>query len=175
MTIEQPGSEVPVYVRFAQLDQEAREQESDPKVALAEYNARRDHDTFAALDYVTQRTLIDAAVGRLPSDGVRILIEHLTDQAKRTYAIVRLDNHYATYLVAFGDARLPSRSVFLDSGNYDIYGLATAVADLERRMGDPGYDIEEDDDGVWLRERATGELCGPYDTRALAIADRRDV
>lgn len=37
-----------------------------------------------------------------------------------------------------------------------------------------GYVITEDDDGVWLRENATGELCGPYGDRAEALADRRD-
>jgi hypothetical protein len=36
------------------------------------------------------------------------------------------------------------------------------------------FTITEDDDGFWLREHATGELCGPYDTRVEAIADRRD-
>lgn len=36
------------------------------------------------------------------------------------------------------------------------------------------YVITEDDDGIWLRVSATGELCGPYDTREEAIADLRD-
>lgn len=37
-----------------------------------------------------------------------------------------------------------------------------------------GFRISVDDDGVWLTEQATGELCGPYESRAAAIADRRD-
>jgi hypothetical protein len=37
-----------------------------------------------------------------------------------------------------------------------------------------GFTLVQDDDGWWLREHATGELCGPYDSHAEAIADRRD-
>lgn len=102
---------------------------------LATFNAQRDDDAFAAINYGTQRSLIAAAVRRLPRSAV--LIEHMTGAHQRTYALVRLTDvacEYVTYLLTFTAECMPSRCVTLVSGNYGIRTFAQAGIDLEMRV-----------------------------------------